>query len=56
MCCDASVIPNDIAANPMATVMAIAGRAAEFVVSQVLGKTLKPADRAQSLVTDEVTP
>ena len=54
MCCDASVIPADIGASPMATVMAIAGRAAEFVVTQVLGKTLKPADRAESLLREEV--
>lgn len=42
MCCDASVIPNSLSANPNATIMAIAARAANFVVTNVLGKTLLP--------------
>ena len=43
MCCDASVIPNHISSNPNSMIMAIAARAADFVITQVLGKTL-PAD------------
>jgi choline dehydrogenase-like flavoprotein len=37
MCCDASVIPNHISANPNATIMALASRAADFVSTQILG-------------------
>lgn len=48
MCCDASVIPNHISANPNATIMAMANRASAFVVTNILGKTLKPQDRAEA--------
>ncbi|MEO7651334.1 MAG: GMC family oxidoreductase [Bryobacteraceae bacterium] len=37
MCCDASVIPHHISANPNATIMALASRAADFVNAQILG-------------------
>jgi len=37
MCCDASVIPNHISANPHATIIAAASRAADFVNTQILG-------------------
>jgi choline dehydrogenase-like flavoprotein len=43
MCCDASAIPNHISANPNATIMALSGRAADFVITNVLGKTIKPS-------------
>jgi choline dehydrogenase-like flavoprotein len=43
MCCDASVIPNHISANPNATIMALSARAADFVITNVLGKTIKPS-------------
>ena len=37
MCCDASVIPNSLGANPNATIMALASRAADYVNTQILG-------------------
>jgi choline dehydrogenase-like flavoprotein len=40
MCCDASVIPHHISSNPNSMIMAIASRASEFVIAQVLGKTV----------------
>ena len=40
MCCDASVIPNHISANPNATIMAIASRASEYVITNIFGKAL----------------
>jgi choline dehydrogenase-like flavoprotein len=42
MCCDASVIPNALSANPNATIMAVASRAADFVNHQILGATSAP--------------
>jgi choline dehydrogenase-like flavoprotein len=42
MCCDASVIPHHISANPNATIMALANRASEYVITQILGKSLSP--------------
>lgn len=59
MCCDASVIPNHISANPNATIMAVAARASDYVITHVLGKTLKPSVEAnvhshESLVRSEV--
>ena len=44
MCCDASAIPHHISSNPNAMIMALAARAADFVITNVLGKTLRPAD------------
>jgi len=41
MLCDASVIPNHISANPNATIMSIASRASEFVITEILGKSIK---------------
>jgi choline dehydrogenase len=38
MCCDASVIPKDISSNPNAMIMAIASRASDFVIREILGK------------------
>ena len=43
MCCDASVIPNHISANPNATIMAIASRASEYVITNIFGKALSTA-------------
>ncbi len=43
MCCDASAIPHHISANPNATIMALSARAADFVITNVLGKTIKPS-------------
>jgi len=40
MCCDASVIPNHISSNPNAMIMATASRASEFVIQQILGRSL----------------
>jgi choline dehydrogenase-like flavoprotein len=48
MCCDASVIPNSLSANPNATIMAIAARAADYVITQVLGKTIQTSSAAAS--------
>jgi len=42
MCCDASVIPHHISANPNATIMALANRASEYVITQILGKAIDP--------------
>ena len=42
MCCDASVIPHHISSNPNSLIMALAHRASEFVISDVLGKTINP--------------
>ncbi len=39
MCCDASVIPNHISANPNALIMALASRAADYVNKEILGAT-----------------
>jgi choline dehydrogenase-like flavoprotein len=47
MCCDASAIPHHISANPNATIMALSARAADFVITQVLGKTIKPSSLPQ---------
>jgi len=44
MICDASVIPNHISSNPNATIMATASRASEFVITNILGKTINPAN------------
>ena len=44
MCCDASAIPHHISSNPNAMIMALAARAADFVITNVLGKTLRPAE------------
>jgi choline dehydrogenase-like flavoprotein len=41
MCCDASVIPHHISSNPNSMIMSIAARAADFVVTNVLGKALR---------------
>jgi choline dehydrogenase-like flavoprotein len=46
MVCDASVIPNAISANPNATIMAIAARASDYVITEVLGKTLPSSANA----------
>jgi len=43
MCCDASVIPDHISSNPNALIMAIASRASDFVITEILGKSLPPA-------------
>ena len=43
MCCDASVIPNQISSNPNSLIMALANRQAEYAVTQVLGKQLNPS-------------
>ena len=43
MCCDASVIPNHISANPNATIMAVASRASEYVITNILGQRLPAA-------------
>jgi len=40
MCCDASVIPNALRANPNATIMALASRCSEYVITNILGKQL----------------
>ncbi|MEJ2145882.1 MAG: GMC family oxidoreductase [Acidobacteriota bacterium] len=37
MCCDASVVPNHISANPNSMIMAVSSRAADFVNTQILG-------------------
>lgn len=50
MCCDASVIPNHIAANPNATIMAVASRAANFVITEILGGTLPESEQELSEV------
>jgi choline dehydrogenase-like flavoprotein len=50
MCVDASIIPNHISANPNATVMALANRAFEFIVPNILGKTLAPGDKASAFM------
>ena len=42
MVCDASVIPNHISANPNATIMALANRSSEYVITQILGKSINP--------------
>ncbi len=42
MCCDASVIPNAVSANPNATIMAVASRCADFVNSEILGAKSTP--------------
>ena len=46
MCCDASVIPNHISSNPNSMIMATAARAADFVITNILGKTLPAAQLA----------
>jgi choline dehydrogenase-like flavoprotein len=43
MLSDASVIPNHISANPNATIMALSDRNADYVITQVLGKTINPS-------------
>jgi hypothetical protein len=43
MCCDASAIPHHISSNPNSMIMALASRASDFVITNVLGKTIKPA-------------
>ena len=40
MCCDASVIPHHISSNPNSLIMALANRASEFVITQILGKSI----------------
>jgi choline dehydrogenase-like flavoprotein len=62
MCCDASVIPNHISANPNATIMALSNRSFEFIVTNVLGKTIQAGDKAaaftqssETLLEQEVT-
>jgi choline dehydrogenase-like flavoprotein len=42
MLCDASVIPNHISSNPNSMIMSIASRASEFVITEILGKTINP--------------
>jgi choline dehydrogenase len=42
MCCDASVIPNHISSNPNAMIIATANRAAEFIITDILGRQLGP--------------
>jgi choline dehydrogenase-like flavoprotein len=42
MCCDASVIPNALSANPNATIMAVASRAGDFINRQILGAASAP--------------
>jgi choline dehydrogenase-like flavoprotein len=42
MCCDASVIPHHISSNPNSLIMALAHRASEFVITQVLGRAIDP--------------
>ena len=37
MCCDASIIPNHISANPNALIMALSSRAADYVNREILG-------------------
>jgi len=41
MCCDASVIPNHISSNPNSMIMSIASRASEFVITDILGKSIQ---------------
>lgn len=43
MCCDASVIPNHISANPNATIMAVASRCSEYVITNIFGQKLPTA-------------
>jgi choline dehydrogenase-like flavoprotein len=43
MISDASVIPNHISANPNATIMALSDRNANFVITQILGKSINPS-------------
>jgi choline dehydrogenase-like flavoprotein len=50
MCCDASVIPHHISSNPNSIIMALASRASEIAVTEVLGKTIRPEDRAESFM------
>ena len=40
MICDASVIPNHIACNPNSMIMAIGSRCSDFVIAQILGKSV----------------
>lgn len=47
MCCDASVIPNHISSNPNSLIMALANRASEYVITEILGKPLRAGDRAE---------
>jgi choline dehydrogenase-like flavoprotein len=42
MCCDASVIPHHISSNPNSLIMALANRASEHVITEILGKTINP--------------
>jgi len=42
MCCDASVIPHHISSNPNSLIMALANRASEFVITQILGRAINP--------------
>ncbi|OFV98810.1 MAG: hypothetical protein A3F68_13470 [Acidobacteria bacterium RIFCSPLOWO2_12_FULL_54_10] len=46
MICDASVIPKDVGANPNAMIMAIASKCSDFVVKQILGKSVGSEETA----------
>ena len=50
MCADASPIPHHISSNPNSMIMALGNRCAEFAITEVLGKTLRPEDRAESFM------
>ncbi len=45
MCCDASVIPNHISSNPNSMIMALASRAAEYAITNILGGKLPTSDQ-----------
>lgn len=49
MCCDASIIPHHISANPNATIMALASRCADYVNTQILGKSSTVTAQAELL-------
>jgi choline dehydrogenase-like flavoprotein len=49
MCCDASVIPNHISANPNGMIMALASRQSDYVNSQILGARSASTAEAEDL-------
>jgi choline dehydrogenase-like flavoprotein len=54
MCCDASVIPNHISANPNAMIMALASRQSDFVNAQILGARSASTAAAEDLAAQEL--
>ncbi len=59
MCCDASVIPNALSANPNATIMAVASRAGDYINKQILGAASAPTapqELAAAIADGSVSP